>query len=151
MLEGVANADNVGGIFRNAAALGAAGVILDAASCDPLYRKAVRTSMGAVLGVPFVRIDGWREAFAQVRTSGRQIVALTPREPSISIDDLAARRRAGAPALVLGSEGGGVATATLASVDATVRIPIATDVDSLNVAVAAGIALYVITRGRGLA
>jgi tRNA G18 (ribose-2'-O)-methylase SpoU len=148
ILEGVANADNVGGIFRNAAAFGAAGVILDAASCDPLYRKAVRTSMGAVLRVPFVRIDGWPEALAQVRASGRQIIALSPREPSVPIDDFAARHSECAPALVLGAEGGGVSAATLASIDATVRIPIATGVDSLNVAVAAGIALYAVTRKR---
>jgi hypothetical protein len=81
ILEGVSNADNVGGVFRNAAAFGAS-VLLSPACCDPLYRKAIRTSMGAVLRVPFARLDEWPTGLAVVRESGFTMAALTPREPA---------------------------------------------------------------------
>jgi len=78
VLEGVTNADNVGGVFRNAAAFDAS-VLLSPACCDPLYRKAIRTSMGAVLRVPFARLDQWPSALAEVRAAGFTMAALTPR------------------------------------------------------------------------
>jgi tRNA G18 (ribose-2'-O)-methylase SpoU len=142
MLEGVANADNVGGIFRNAAAFGAAGVLLDARSCDPLYRKAVRTSMGAVLRVPNARIDSWPHALARVRSSGRVVVALHPRDRAIPIDEFAVRQAGTVPAFVLGAEGEGLSDELLAGADACVKIPMASGIDSLNVAVAAAVALF---------
>jgi tRNA G18 (ribose-2'-O)-methylase SpoU len=145
ILEGVANPDNVGGVFRNAAAFGAGGVLLSPACGDPLYRKAIRTSMGAVLRVPYARVsgeDGWPAVLNDVRAAGFTIVALTPREPSESIEAFAARTPPSRVALVLGTEGEGLTPAVEAAADVRVRIPISPDVDSLNLAVAAGIALH---------
>ena len=95
VLEAVANADNVGGVFRNAAAFGADGVLLSPTCCDPLYRKAIRTSMGAALSVSFARVNegDWPEVLVRVRAAGATIVALTPREPSETLDAFAARPR----------------------------------------------------------
>jgi tRNA G18 (ribose-2'-O)-methylase SpoU len=144
VLDAVANADNVGGIMRNAAAFGAGGVVLSPTSCDPLYRKAIRTSMGAALLVPFARCDdaGWAGLVADIRDAGFTVVALTPREPSIDLDALAARRRPPKVALVVGAEGTGLTPHIEAAADHRVRIPTTDRVDSLNVAVATGIALY---------
>jgi tRNA G18 (ribose-2'-O)-methylase SpoU len=164
VLEAVANADNVGGVFRNAAAFGADGVLLSPTCCDPLYRKAIRTSMGAVLSVAFARVDeaDWPGVLTRVRAAGATIVALTPREPSEALDDFAARwGRAGVRlgsdpgptparpriALVVGAEGGGLSPAVEAAADYRVRIPISDRVDSLNLAVAAGIALHRLRSG----
>jgi tRNA G18 (ribose-2'-O)-methylase SpoU len=143
VLEGVSNADNVGGVFRNAAAFGAA-VLLSPTCCDPLYRKAIRTSMGAVLRVPFARADDgdWPAVLARIGAAGFTVVALTPREPSETLDAFARRPRPARVALVVGTEGAGVSPAAEAAADYRVRIPIDGDVDSLNLAVAAGIALY---------
>jgi tRNA G18 (ribose-2'-O)-methylase SpoU len=143
-LEGVSNADNIGGVFRNAAAFGAEGVLLSPTCCDPLYRKAIRTSMGATLRVPFARTDDddWPAALSRVRAAGFTIVALTPREPSEPLDAFTARRRPDRIALIVGTEGAGVTTVVESAADYRVRIPTSDGVDSLNVAVAAGIALY---------
>jgi len=144
VLEGVANADNVGGAFRNAAAFGAGGVLLSPACCDPLYRKAIRTSMGAALRVPFARAvdDDWPGVLTRVRAAGFTIVALTPREPSETLEAFAARPRAARLALVVGAEGAGLTPAVESTADYRVRIAISGGVDSLNVSVASGIALY---------
>jgi len=144
VLEGVSNADNVGGVFRNAAAFGADGVLLSPTCCDPLYRKAIRTSMGAALQLPFARTrdEDWPNVLARLRAQGFTLVAMTPREPSETLDACAARPRPPRIALVLGTEGAGLTPAVEAAADARVRIPISGRVDSLNVAVAAGIALY---------
>src|SRR5262245_26886746 len=142
VLEAVANADNVGGVFRNAAAFDAAGVILSPTCCDPLYRKAIRTSMGAALHVPFARAADWPGALSQVRAAGFTIVALTPRAPSEQLDAFQARPRPDRIALVVGTEGAGLTPAVEATADFRVRIPTGDRVDSLNLAVAVGIALY---------
>jgi tRNA G18 (ribose-2'-O)-methylase SpoU len=144
VLDGVSNPDNVGGIARNAAAFGADGLLLSPTSCDPLYRKAIRTSMGAVLNVPFVRCDDgvWPGVLSWLRDAGFSLVALTPREPSNPLDSFAASDRPTRIALLLGAEGAGLAPAVEALADHRVRIPIGDRVDSLNVAVAAGVALY---------
>ena len=142
VLEAVGNADNVGGVFRNAAAFGAAGVILSPTCCDPLYRKAIRTSMGAALRVPFARAGDWPGVLSQVRAAGFTIVALTPREPSELLDAFRARPRHDRVALVVGTEGTGLTPSVEATADYRVRIPTNAGVDSLNLAVAAGIALY---------
>lgn len=142
ILEGVANADNVGGVFRNAAAFGAGGVLLSPACCDPLYRKAIRTSMGAALRVPFARLDDWPGALTLVRRAGCTIAALTPREPSDTVEAFAARPRPPRLALLAGTEGAGLTPAAEAAADHRVRIAIDESADSLNVAVAVGIALY---------
>jgi tRNA G18 (ribose-2'-O)-methylase SpoU len=142
VLEGVGNPDNVGGIFRTAAALGAGGVVLDPSSGDPLYRKAIRTSMAATLRLPWVRMDEWPADLERVRAAGFRIVALTPDESAVSIDDFATSTRPrDRVALLLGAEGPGVTVAAMALADVRVRIPIDPAFNSLNVAVAAGIAL----------
>ena len=147
VLEGVGNADNVGGVFRNAAAFGADVVMLSPTCCDPLYRKAIRSSMGASMRVPFVQLDEWPGTLMRIRAAGFKLVALTPREPSEPLDSFASRPRAPKLALVVGSEGQGLTAAVESAADDRVRIPIARDIDSLNLAVATGIALEHLTRG----
>jgi tRNA G18 (ribose-2'-O)-methylase SpoU len=144
VLDGVTNADNVGGVFRNAAAFGAGGVLLSPTCCDPLYRKAIRTSMGATLQMPFARVtaDGWLEVIARLRAAGFSTIALTPRDPSETLADFAARPRIARTALIVGTEGGGLSPAIEVAADVRVRIPMAVGVDSLNLAVATGIAMY---------
>jgi tRNA G18 (ribose-2'-O)-methylase SpoU len=152
VLEGVSNADNVGGVFRNAAAFGADAVLLDAASCDPLYRKAIRTSMAATLRVPFARVAGrpgdWPAALEDLRVRGFTLVALTPGGSARNLDDFARLARPERLALLLGSEGPGLSAAASTAADYHVRIPVSPDVDSLNLSVAAGIALYRLSEGR---
>ena len=141
-LESVANPDNVGGLFRVAAAFDAGGVLLDRASGDPFYRKAIRTSMGASLDVPFTRLESWTASLAMLRGRGFQIAALTPdpiATPLAAYADTVSRDRP--LVLMLGAEGPGLSPEALSAADVRVRIPIAAGVDSLNVVVAAGIAL----------
>jgi tRNA G18 (ribose-2'-O)-methylase SpoU len=141
LLEGVANADNVGGIFRNAAAFAVDAVLLDGTCCDPLYRKAIRTSMAATLDVPFARVPDSSAGISALRCLGFQIAALTPRQPSSTLKALAAQPRPERLAVLLGAEDEGLSARTLELADVRVRVPIARGIDSLNVAVAAGIAL----------
>jgi tRNA G18 (ribose-2'-O)-methylase SpoU len=144
-LEEVANADNVGGIFRNAAAFGADGVVLSRGCADPLYRKTIRTSMASALSVPFLIADGdeqWRAALARIRVAGFQTIALTPDASAIALDAFVRNLRADRLALLLGAEGPGLTAESLAAADVCVRIPIRTEVDSLNVSVATGIVLH---------
>ena len=141
-LEGVGNPDNVGGLFRVAAAFGVDGVLLDSTSADPFYRKAIRTSMGAVLDVPFERVLAWPAALGRFRERGFDVVALTPRDDARPLAEYVA---GGAPArrivIVVGAEGSGLTEEAFAEATERVRIPISLGVDSLNVTVAAGIAL----------
>ena len=148
-LEGIGNPDNIGGVFRTAAALGAGGVLMSPTSGDPFYRKAIRTSMGAVLRLPFARMDDWLAGLERFRARGFRIVALTPAPDAVPLDQFANGGQA-CPRLILllGSEGAGLDPATLASADVRVRIPIGPLVDSLNVVVAAGIALDRLCPGR---
>jgi len=143
VLEDVTDADNVGSVFRNAAAFGAGAVLLSPGCCDPLYRKAIRTSMAAALGVPFARVAPWPAGLSALRAAGFAIVALTP---AVAAQDLAAfARDPGRPgrlALLVGTEGAGLSAAAAALADARVRIPMTPGVDSLNLATATGIALY---------
>ena len=153
VLEGVGNADNVGGVFRNAAAFGADVVLLSPTCCDPLYRKAIRTSMGATLRVPFVQLEEWPAPLTRLRAAGFRLVALTPREPSEALEAFASRARGPKLALLVGSEGPGLTVAVESAADDRVRIPITRGIDSLNLAVATGIALERLTRnmrGRGI-
>ena len=147
VLEGVTDPDNAGSVFRNAAALGADGVLLSPTCCDPFYRKSIRTSMGAVLRVPFSRATAWPEALSVLQAAGFSLVALTPRQPSVSIERYAEGPRVSRLALVVGTEGAGVTPAVETVADACVSIPMQGDVDSINVAVAVGIALFALRRG----
>ena len=147
-LQSLANADNVGSIFRNAAAFGVHAVVLDARSCDPLYRKATRTSMGTTLTVRSRLTVNGSPRSTSMRRAGYLLVALTPAADAIDIADaadapeLAGRRIA----LLVGSEGAGLDDETLARADFRVAIRMAPGVDSLNVATATGIALHRLAR-----
>jgi len=141
VLEGVTNADNVGAVFRNAAAFGAGAVLLSPTCCDPLYRKAIRTSMGHVLRVPFARVEPWPDAVIDLRTAGFTVAALSPHETAITLDAFAAAHRSEPLALLVGAEGSGLTDAAARIADLRVRIPMAPGIDSLNLAVATGIAL----------
>jgi len=146
VLERVANADNVGGVFRNAAAFGADAVLLDPASTDPLYRKAIRTSMGAALAVPFARTEPWPLVLRDLADRGFATIALTPASTAAALADVVADVGVRPIALVLGHEGEGLSADALAACTHRARIPIAAGVDSLNVAAAAAIALYELRR-----
>jgi tRNA G18 (ribose-2'-O)-methylase SpoU len=141
VLESVTDADNVGGVFRNAAAFGVDAVVLNAGCCDPLYRKAIRTSMGAVLRVPFVRVVEWPDDLQRMRDRGFTVAALTPQEPSVTLASFATDAGTAKVAWLVGSEGPGLSEAAVAASDVRVRIPIDPSIDSLNLAVATGIAL----------
>lgn len=136
-LIGLANHDNVGGIFRNAAAFGIDAVILDETSCDPLYRKAIRVSVGASLVVPFAHGGTADHLVSDLTQFGFRIVALTPGGST----ELTQVRRNGRTALLLGAEGAGLPADILARTQG-VRITMARGFDSLNVATASGIALH---------
>lgn len=141
VLEDVNDADNVGGVFRNAAAFGADGVLLSPRCCDPLYRKAIRTSVGAALQIKYARISDWPSGLNDLRRAGIQIVALTPSRDAI---DLANLDPAGFEriALLFGNEGSGLQPETESLTDFRVTIRMRLNHDSLNVATAAGIAMH---------
>jgi tRNA G18 (ribose-2'-O)-methylase SpoU len=143
-LEAVANADNGGGVFRNAAAFGADAVLLRPSCCDPLYRKAIRTSMAATLRVPFARIQNWPRGLEVLAARRFSVVGLSPRAGR-SIDDDAVGRSERL-ALLVGNEGAGLTAEAERRAHYLVRIPIRREVDSLNLAVATGIALSRLTK-----
>jgi tRNA G18 (ribose-2'-O)-methylase SpoU len=137
VLEDLVDTTNVGAIFRSAAALGWDAVVLSARCGDPLYRRAVRTSMGAVFSIPWTRVDH-RSGMDVLREAGLTVVALTP----AGTIDVASVERPARCALLVGSEGPGISRSWLAAADLRVRIPMVGGVDSLNVSTAAAIALY---------
>lgn len=150
ILENVMNPTNVGAVFRSAAALGIDAVLLTPACSDPLYRRSVRVSMGTVFQIPWTRlgtqIADWPEnGMNLLHALGFKTAALALRDDSVSIDDpaLAAEEKL---ALVLGTEGEGLADCTIASCDYTVRIPMSHGVDSLNVAAASAVAFWQLGR-----
>lgn len=143
ILENVTNPDNVGAVFRNALAFGAAAVLLDASCADPLYRKAIRTAMGASLRVPYVRARSIGEILDALGDAGFVRVALTPDPNALDLVDWATGSVAhDRVALLLGNEGDGLLASTLARAESCVRITMPGDVDSLNVGTASAIALY---------
>ena len=139
VMEGVNNPDNVGGLFRTAAAFGVELVVLGPSCGDPLYRKAIRTSMAATLVVPFVTAPQWPGAIADLRTDGFTVAALTPRHDALPLRDLPAHAKL---ALIVGAEGDGLTEAAMAASTFRVCIPMTAAVDSLNVTTAASIAMY---------
>jgi len=147
-LERVGDADNVGAIFRAAAAFGAGGVLLDEACADPLYRKAVRTSMGAALEVPFADGVALPETIDALKAEGWTVVGLTPAATAPSLQDVVSVTHANRVVVVLGHEGEGLTSGALGACTHLARIPTTTAVDSLNVAMAAGVALYELSRAR---
>jgi tRNA G18 (ribose-2'-O)-methylase SpoU len=152
ILERVGNADNVGAIFRNASAFGADAVLLGPDCADPLYRKAIRTSMAATLTVPFARVDPWPDAIDRLRAAGLYVIALATRPDADELRTVAARVPAdGRVAIVAGHEADGLTTAASDACDTSARIPMAAGHDSLNVATAVGVALYELTHRPGIA
>jgi tRNA G18 (ribose-2'-O)-methylase SpoU len=151
VLEDIVDHTNVGAIFRCVAALGFDGVVLAPRCADPLYRRAVRVSMGAVLAVPYARMDDWREGLAEIRAAGFRLLALTPAQDAVPISTAAVSTvpvstgaAGGRLALLLGTEGDGLSARWRDQADVRVRIPISPAVDSLNVASAAAIACFVL-------
>ena len=138
VLENITDAANVGGIFRSAAALGVDAVLVMRSCCDPLCRKAVRVSMGTVFQIPWTYIEN---GIAPLQELGFKTAALALREQAVSIDDpkLMAEARL---ALIFGTEGYGLAQATIDACDYVVQIPMAHDVDSLNVAAASAVTFW---------
>ncbi|MDX3228562.1 RNA methyltransferase [Streptomyces sp. ME19-01-6] len=147
IMESVNDHTNIGAIFRSAAALGMDAVLLSPDCADPLYRRSVKVSMGAVFSVPYARLETWPRGLEAVRHAGFKILALTPDEKATSIDDAAPHRLEGV-ALMLGAEGDGLSVQALMAADEWVRIPMAHGVDSLNVGAAAAVAFYAVTAGR---
>ncbi|HEV2557320.1 MAG TPA: RNA methyltransferase [Microvirga sp.] len=142
-LVGLANHDNVGGVFRNAAAFGANAVLLDAGTCDPLYRKAIRVSVGGSLIVPFGGAPTGEVMLDALREAGFETFAMSP----AGARTLSGVRPAPRSALLLGAEGPGLPEAVLSRAR-TVTIPMAGGFDSLNVATTSGIALHHLTAAR---
>lgn len=139
VLEAVNNPDNVGGLFRSAAAFGIDLVVLGPDCGDPLYRKAIRTSMAATLSVPFANAPQWPGAIKDLRADGFTVVALTPNHTAAPLEEVFPHSKL---ALLVGSEGGGLTPEALEAATLRIRIPTTPDVDSLNVTTAASIAMY---------
>jgi tRNA G18 (ribose-2'-O)-methylase SpoU len=143
MTESVSDPDNVGAIFRNARAFGCTAIVLAAGSADPLYRKAIRTSLGASLVLPFAVASDWPEpTFSSVKRAGYTVVALTPHPPATPISSSVVKQLATRIALLVGAESEGLSHDALTGSDFRVRIPMAKGVDSINVATATAIALH---------
>lgn len=140
VVEAVNDHENLGALFRNAAAFGVDAVLLDPRCADPLYRRSVRVSVGHVLRVPWTRIGPLATSLDELRGAGLTTRALTPAGER-TIQEVTADRGGGRCAWLVGAEGPGLDEATLAAADERVRIPVAAGVDSLNVATAAAVAL----------
>lgn len=139
VMEGVNNPDNVGGLFRTAAAFGVDLVVLGPSCGDPLYRKAIRTSMASTLVVPFVTAPQWPGAISDLTVDGFTVAALTPRHHALPLRELPRHAKL---ALVVGAEGDGLTEPVLAASSVRVCIPMTAAMDSLNVTTAASIAMY---------
>lgn len=149
VFEAIADSTNIGALFRSAAALGVDAVLVTPTCCDPLCRRALRVSMGTVLQVPWTRIgstkEDWPRDVSRLRDMGFKTVAMALREDTVSIDD---EQLVGEPhlAIVLGTEGDGLKSETIASCDYTAKIPMSHGVDSLNVAAAGAVAFYALCK-----
>ena len=153
VLEGIVDPTNVGAIFRSAAALNLDAVLVTPTCCDPLYRRAVRVSMGTVFQIPWTRIgnthtDWPHPGMDRLKALGFKTAAMALSDDSVSIDDpaLASEEKL---AIILGTEGDGLARRTIASCDYTVKIPMSYGVDSLNVAAAGAVAFWQLSKRRG--
>ena len=145
VLEAIADSTNIGAVFRSAAALGIDAVLITPTCCDPLCRRAVRVSMGTVLQVPWGQIGNtpsdWPRDIERLRALGFKTAAMALTDESVSIDDesLMSEEKL---AIILGTEGDGLAKSTIAAADYTVKIPMSHGVDSLNVAAAGAVAFW---------
>ncbi|MGY0503085.1 TrmH family RNA methyltransferase [Nocardia sp. FBN12] len=139
VLEGVNDHENLGSMFRNAAGLGADAVLFGDRCADPLYRRAVRVSMGHVLRVPFAQLPHWPRSLDSLRDKGFQVIALTPNPEAVNLATAMTGERV---ALLLGAEGPGLTEEAMRATDIRARIPMSPGTDSLNVATAAAMAFY---------
>lgn len=146
VLEDISDPTNIGAAFRAAAGLGADAVLVTPRCGDPLYRRSVRVSMGTVFQVPWARIGEWADAAAELHARGFDIAALALSDDAVSLDDYAASRPERV-AVVMGTEGEGLSDAALNAADTIVTIPMSGGVDSLNVASAAAVTLWALSRG----
>ncbi len=149
VVEDVVDHTNLGAIFRSAAGLGVDAVLLSPACADPLYRRSIRVSMGTVFQVPWARFTEWPHGVGELQQNGFTVAALALDEDSVPLKEFAAD----APdrvAVVMGTEGDGLRRATIAAADATVLIPMAHGVDSLNVAAATAVACYALQNKESL-
>lgn len=146
VLEDLVDHTNVGAVFRSAAALGVEAVLVTPNCADPLYRRAVRVSMGTVFAVPWTRLPAWPAGIADLRALGFTVAALGLTDDAIDLDELVARPPERL-AWVLGTEGDGLAARTMAEADHTVKIRMAGGVDSLNVAAAGAVAFWATRAG----
>jgi tRNA G18 (ribose-2'-O)-methylase SpoU len=142
VLEGVNDHENLGSIFRNAAGLGVDAVVFGSGCADPLYRRAVRVSMGHALLVPYARALEWPADLLRLKEHGFALLAMTPQGNARSLPEAMAAVHDQPIALLVGAEGPGLTTAALRISDMRVRIPMARGTDSLNVATAAAVAFY---------
>lgn len=146
VLEDIVDHTNVGAIIRSVAALGADAVLITPRCADPLYRRAVRVSMGTVFQVPWGRIDPWPNGISQLQEAGFTVAALTLTPDAVPLDQFAAPAPAKL-ALIFGTEGAGLAAETVRRCDVAVTIPMAGRVDSLNVAAASAVVLWALRPG----
>ncbi|MEU9808078.1 RNA methyltransferase [Mycobacterium sp. NPDC050853] len=142
VLEGVNDHENLGSIFRNAAGMGVDAVFFGSGCADPLYRRAVRVSMGHALLVPFARLPEWPKSLYRLRDNGFRLLAMTPAGNSRALAEAIPPLRDEKVALMVGAEGPGLTDVALRASDVRVRIPMANGTDSLNVATAAALAFY---------
>lgn len=142
VLEGVNDHENLGSIFRNAAGLGVDAVVCGSGCADPLYRRAVRVSMGHALLVPYARATEWPADLVRLRESGFRLLAMTPQGDARALREAMAAVHGERVAVLVGAEGPGLTTAALRISDLRVRIPMSRGTDSLNVATAAAVAFY---------
>ena len=142
VLEGVNDHENLGSIFRNAAGLGVDAVVFGSGCADPLYRRAVRVSMGHALLVPYARATDWPAELATLKENGFRLLAMTPHSRACALPEAMAAARDERIAVIVGAEGPGLTPATLRLSDVRVRIPMSRGTDSLNVATAAALAFY---------
>ncbi|HVX69670.1 MAG TPA: RNA methyltransferase [Mycobacteriales bacterium] len=145
VIEDMVNHTNLGAIFRTAAALGVDGVVISPRAADPLYRRSVRVSMGAVFTVPYARAETWPDAIDEVKAAGFRTLALTPRDGALDLGEVAVDID-DRLAIVVGTEGEGLSDEVAERCEVAVRIPMSAGIDSLNVATAAGIAFWELRR-----
>ena len=142
VLEGVNDHENLGSIFRNAAGLGVDAVVFGAGCADPLYRRAVRVSMGHALLVPFARAEHWPADLHLLRDNGFRLLAMTPDPQVGTLSDVLGAIHADKVAILVGAEGPGLTETVMRASDVRVRVPMSRGTDSLNVATAAALAFY---------
>ncbi|OBG90418.1 rRNA methyltransferase [Mycobacterium sp. E3251] len=142
VLEGVNDHENLGSIFRNAAGLGVDAVVFGSGCADPLYRRAVRVSMGHALLVPYARATEWPAELIMLKENGFRLLAMTPDSRACGLPEAMAAAHDQRVAVLVGAEGPGLTPATLRLSDVRVRIPMSRGTDSLNVATAAALAFY---------